>query len=175
MAEILLLYSTVDGQTQKICARVQERLESAGLSVTTRAIPQIEEIELQRFDKVVIGASIRYGRHAKAVYRFIAQHQRFLDIHPCAFFSVNVVARKPGKDQPQTNPYLKRFLGQIAWQPQLLDVFAGKIDYQRYPWYDRWMIRLIMWITQGPTEPDACVEFTDWSRVDAFAQRLIEL
>lgn len=175
MAEILLLYSTVDGHTRKICERMQEVIKAAGKRVTLMEITQVDGLDLQRFDKVVIGASIRYGKHARVVYRFIEQQLGFLVSRPSAFFSVNVVARKPGKDRPDTNPYLSRFLRQIAWQPQEVEVFAGKIDYPSYRWFDRSMIRLIMWITQGPTEPDACVEFTDWSRVDAFARRLVEM
>ena len=37
---------------------------------------------------------------------------------------------------------------------------------------DRLMIRFIMWLTHGPTDLTAVVEFTDWHRVDAFAQRV---
>jgi menaquinone-dependent protoporphyrinogen oxidase len=37
------------------------------------------------------------------------------------------------------------------------------------------MIRLIMWMTHGPTDPAAVVEFTDWQRVDDFAQRIARL
>ena len=55
------------------------------------------------------------------------------------------------------------------WRPARLAVFAGKIDYQRYGYADRQVIRLIMWLTKGPTDPQACVDFTDWARVDAFA------
>ena len=95
-----------------------------------------------------------------------------LDSKPNAFFSVNVVARKPKKNQPETNPYLQKFLRQITWQPKKLAVFAGKIDYQRYCFRDRQMIRLIMWITRGPTDPETVIEFTDWNQVEAFAQLL---
>ncbi len=34
------------------------------------------------------------------------------------------------------------------------------------------MIRFIMWLTKGPTQPDACVDFTDWQAVEAFAARI---
>jgi menaquinone-dependent protoporphyrinogen oxidase len=91
-----------------------------------------------------------------------------LDSKPNAFFSVNVVARKPEKNQPETNPYLKKFLKQISWQPKKLAVFAGKIDYRRYRFWDRQIIRMIMWITKGPTDPEAVVDFTDWDQVEAF-------
>ncbi len=42
-----------------------------------------------------------------------------------------LVARKPEKNTPETNPYLKKFLKQISWQPMELAVFAGRIDYKK--------------------------------------------
>lgn len=83
-----------------------------------------------------------------------------------------VVARKPGKDQPHTNPYCRKFLRQIAWKPKAAAVFAGKIDYPKYGPLDRFMIRLIMWMTKGPTDPAAVVDFTDWRRVEDFGRMI---
>jgi len=37
------------------------------------------------------------------------------------------------------------------------------------------MIRLIMLITRGPTDPATVVEFTDWSKVADFAQLVSEM
>jgi len=98
-----------------------------------------------------------------------------LDRRPSAFFSVNVVARKPGKDTPETNPYVKAFRRKTTWTPTALAVFAGRIDYPRYDWVDRQVIRFIMWLTRGPTDPAATVEFTDWQAVDLFAQQIARL
>jgi menaquinone-dependent protoporphyrinogen oxidase len=81
---------------------------------------------------------------------------------------VNLVARKPGRDQPDSNPYVKKFLRQIAWQPQHVAIFAGKLNCPIYNWFDRNIIRLIMFITKGPTDPTTVREFTDWQKVDAF-------
>ncbi|MFA7386871.1 MAG: flavodoxin domain-containing protein, partial [Thiohalobacteraceae bacterium] len=64
-----------------------------------------------------------------------------------------------------TNPYLRKFLRQIAWHPRELAVFAGRLDYPRYGFIDRSMIRLIMWMTKGPTDPETVVEFTNCQRV----------
>jgi menaquinone-dependent protoporphyrinogen oxidase len=133
------------------------------------------DIDLQPFDKIVIGASIRYGKHQPQVFDFIAKNQTTLESKPSAFFSVNVVARKPEKNQPGTNPYLQKFLKKISWQPGNLAVFAGKIDYPRYTFIDRQMIRLIMWMTKGPTDPQTTIEFTDWDKVDAFGHKIAEM
>ena len=92
-----------------------------------------------------------------------------------AFFSVSVVARKSAKNQPHTNPYVRKLLRRIAWRPRAVGVFAGKIDYPRYGPLDRMIIRFIMWLTGGPTDPNAVVEFTDWSQVEAFGSRIAKM
>ena len=60
-------------------------------------------------------------------------------------------------------------------QPKLLGVFAGKLDYPRYRFIDRLMIRFIMLITDGPTDPKTVIEFTDWDQVEAFGRKLAEM
>ena len=172
MPQTLLAYSTTDGQTLRICARMQAALEAAGHAVTVTEITDGLHCDLQPFDTVVIGASIRYGKHRPAVLRFIASHQHALEAKPSAFFSVNVVARKPGKDRADTNPYVRTLLRKTAWKPTLVGVFAGKIDYPRYGAFDRQVIRLIMWLTHGPTDPLGTTEFTNWQAVDAFAAQV---
>lgn len=175
MARILILYSTTDGHTRKICDRLQQVLEQQAHQVTLVSIKDGPRADLQKFDKIVIGASIRYGKHSAQVVDFINRNERLLDGKPNAFFSVNVVARKPEKSRPGTNPYLRKFLRQISWRPRELAVFAGKIDYPRYGFFDRQIIRLIMFITGGPTDPRTVMEFTDWNQVEAFGRLISEM
>jgi menaquinone-dependent protoporphyrinogen oxidase len=175
MRRILILYSTTDGHTVKICARLQQVIEQLGHQVTVVPVSDAERLDLQSFDTLVIGASIRYGKHSKTVVDFIQRNTALLESKANAFFSVNIVARKPEKNQPDTNPYLKKFLRQITWRPQALAVFAGMLDYPRYDFFDRTMIRFIMWMTKGPTDPTAVIEFTDWQQVEAFGRRIAAL
>ena len=172
MARILFLYSTVDGHTAEICRRLQRSVQAAGHETTLMELLPGARVAPDAFDRIVIGASIRYGHHRPAVAAFIDAHLELLRAKPSAFFSVNVVARKPGKREPHTNPYVRKFLRSIAWKPALIAIFAGRIDYPRYGVLDRSMIRLIMWMTRGPTDPRACVEFTDWEQVDEFARAI---
>ena len=175
MASVLILYSTTDGQTLRICQRVQQLLEAAGDRVTLVSIADEAMLDLSVFDKIVIGARIRYGKHQPEVFSFIKAHLAALQRVPSVFFSVNIVARKPEKNRAETNPYVRKFLQQTPWRPQLVDVFAGKLDYPRYRFFDRLMIRFIMLITRGPTDPTTVVEFTDWQRVEAFARKISAL
>ncbi|MCB1774692.1 MAG: menaquinone-dependent protoporphyrinogen IX dehydrogenase [Gammaproteobacteria bacterium] len=172
MARFLLLYSTVDGHTRAICERVARRIEAQGHEVSQVSLDDDGAVDPVRFDRVVIGASIRYGRHRDNVLAFVRRHAETLQRLPAALFSVSLVARKPHRAGVDSNPYLKRFLAQVPWQPRALAVFAGKLNYPLYGFWDRQVIRLIMWMTGGPTRPDAVVDYTDWHQVDAFADRV---
>ena len=169
---ILLAYSTVDGHTRTICERLREWVEAAGRPVTLATLEQAATLDLGGFHAVVVGASIRYGHHRDNVLAFANDRAERLNAMPSAFFSVNIVARKPQKNRAETNPYVQKFLARVRWRPALVDVFAGRLDYPRYRFVDRQMIRLIMLLTRGPTDPRTAVEFTDWRRVQEFAQRV---
>jgi menaquinone-dependent protoporphyrinogen oxidase len=174
VANVLLLYSSVYGHTRKVCETLQAEL--ARLGDTAAVVPLAGgTADLARYDAIVIGASIRHGKHNPAVFDFIRTHQALLESKPNGFFSVNLVARKPAKNTPDTNPYVKAFLGRISWQPKLVGVFAGNLDYQHYGAMDRNIIRLIMWLTGGPTDPQTKVEFTDWEEVRRYAGRIAML
>lgn len=175
MASVLLVYSTVDGQTRRICERLGRVVAEAGHTSTLFELTADDQPDPATADCIVIGGSIRYGKHRPALAGYIERHREGLASKPGALFSVNAVARKPDKNTPETNPYMQKLLRNIGWQPQLLGVFAGRIDYPRYGFWDRNIIRFIMWMTNGPTDPTATVEFTDWERVDAFGRRIAEL
>lgn len=166
--KIGILYATVDGQTLKICDKIKDKLEQMGNSVELHSIEDFDKA-VADFDKFIIGSSIRYGKHNSKILEFIRKHKKELDNTKNAFFSVNLVARKQEKATPETNPYFIKFLKEINWIPQKSAVFAGKLDYQKYPFMDRLMIQLIMWMTKGPTNSKTKIEYTDWDKVNEFA------
>ncbi|MBL0121974.1 MAG: menaquinone-dependent protoporphyrinogen IX dehydrogenase [Betaproteobacteria bacterium] len=166
---ILLIYSTTDGHTLRICQRLQAMLESLRYQVTMVALDDGGGADLNAFDKIVVGASIRYGKHRPELVKFLQRNGTTLGARPNAFFTVNLVARKPEKNQPDTNPYMVKLMKRLSWRPRQLAVFAGKIDYPRYGFFDRQIIRFIMWLTDGPTGPQDVIDFTDWAQVDEFA------
>ena len=173
--QTLIIYSTIDGQTLEICRKIKALAEQAGEQVSLVSLEQAEALSLADFDKVLIGASIRYGKHRPDLYQFVNRNHAILDSKINGFFTVNVVARKPLKNTPETNPYMQKFLKLSLWQPQQLAVFAGKIDYPKYGLFDRTMIRFIMWMTKGPTDLKGTFEFTDWGKVEAFGTHFSKL
>lgn len=131
------------------------------------------EKDLHKADAIIIGASIRYGKHHGKVTSFCTNYRHILEQKKNAFFSVNAVARKPERCDVSTNPYLKKFLKSISWVPQHLAIFGGKINYAQYGFVDKYMIQAIMWLTHGPTDLNSCTDFTNWQHVEKFADSLI--
>ena len=166
--KIGILFSTVDGQTLKICNELKEILVEKGNAVELFSIEDFDK-KVTDYDKFIIGASIRYGKHNPKIIEFINENKLAIEKTENAFFSVNLVARKPEKASPETNPYFIKFLKEINWIPKTSAVFAGKLDYQKYPFNDRLMIQLIMWMTKGPTNSKTKIEYTDWDKVKEFA------
>ena len=168
MHQNLIIYSSTDGQTIKICERIMSIIGDCKIV----SIDEAKNENLSKYEKVIVGASIRYGKHKPELYEYISENcDHLIDIN-ASFFSVNVVARKPEKNTPLTNPYVQKFLSISQWHPSLIGVFAGKIDYPRYCVLDKFMIRLIMWITKGPTDTKNVYEFTNWDDVDSFAKKI---
>lgn len=168
----LILYLTHDGQTRKIAEAISAQL--TGQCVMANLLENMN-IDLTSYDCVVLGASIRYGKFSPKLYTFIREHKQQLATKKGALYTVNLTARKADKNTPQTNAYTRKLLAKITWQPQLVQVFAGALFYPRYTWFDRTMIRFIMKITGGETDPRKEIEYTDWKQVAKFAQQIEEL
>ncbi|MDH5397619.1 MAG: menaquinone-dependent protoporphyrinogen IX dehydrogenase [Cyclobacteriaceae bacterium] len=169
-----IIYSSVDGQTLKICNKLCEVLLQNNQKVELFSIDDFNE-DVSNYDRLIIGSSIRYGIHNKKIIKFINTHKKQLNSIKTAFFSVNLVARKSEKNTPGTNPYVVKFFKTIDWTPDLVEVFAGKLDYKRYTFFDRIMIQFIMWMTKGPTNTRTEIEYTNWDKVNAFGVQLSKL
>jgi len=170
-----MLFSTRDGQTREIAAYLCSQLHELGGDTAMIDLNRTDDIEWALYDRVIIGASIRYGHFHPALDRFVKKHAAALQAVPSAFFSVNLVARKPEKRSPQTNSYTRKFLLRSPWQPDSCAVFAGALRYPRYGWFDRFMIRLIMKMTGGETDTSKEVVYTDWEQVADFAREIAQL
>jgi menaquinone-dependent protoporphyrinogen oxidase len=167
MQKSIIIYSSVDGHTKEICEKIADYMTEDPDIFSVDDNPNIYD-----YEKIIIGASIRYGKYRKELFHFIEANIEEIDRRENAFFSVNVVARKNEKNKPNTNPYVQKFLNSTTWIPNKIDVFAGKIDYPKYKFFDKYAIKFIMWITKGPTDTSKKYEFTDWNKVKDFAENI---
>jgi menaquinone-dependent protoporphyrinogen oxidase len=174
VSRILLLYSSVYGHTLKISEFIKADAATRGDVVEVRPLAQGAS-DVSGFDAIVVGSSIRHGKHHAEVMEFVQAQRALLDSKPSAFFSVSLIARKPTRQTPETNQYVREFLARSPWKPRLVGIFGGVLDYQRYRVFDRYAIRLIMTLTRGPTDLHTNVEFTDWDKVKEFSAAISAL
>jgi len=167
----LIIYSSTDGQTKKICEAIRENFNNKEF-IEILPLEEAFHLNINNYDQIILGASIRYGNYKSNLFKFIKYNIKILETKKNAFFSVNVVARKNEKNTPDTNPYIKKFLRKTNWRPKKIEVFAGKVDYPNYNFFNKLMIRLIMFITKGPTDISHSYEFTDWAKVKKFSKEL---
>ncbi|CAM4043524.1 menaquinone-dependent protoporphyrinogen IX dehydrogenase [Shewanella aquimarina] len=175
MASVLIVYYSRGGHTAKIAQAMAAHLNTLGHSCDALRIGEFERIDWEKYDYVAVGACVLYGSYHKSVFEFVTRYQAELVAKPNSFFSVNVVARNPEKRIPENNKYLQKFIELSPWKPDDVKVIAGKVDYPSWRWYDRWMIQLIMKITDGPTDPKAVIDYTDWEDVKLYAEHLLTL
>jgi menaquinone-dependent protoporphyrinogen oxidase len=172
-----LYYATRDGQSRRIAQHIFDRLaESSTLAPPQDlAVTRPASEDFNAASVIVLVAAVRYGKHLPEADRFLAAYAALPSPPPLALASVNLTARKPAKTTATGNAYLRKIIARHRLAPALAIAFAGRLDYQRYGWRDRAIIRFIMLLTGGPTDPATCIEYTSWPAVDDFAARIAEL
>ena len=163
----IFIYSSSNGQSLKICEALNKNKESLIIDMD-----MLKTTKLDNFDQIIIGASVKYGDHNKKVYEFVKKNRVLLEKKKTVFFSVNATARKSEKNTPKTNPYIIKFLKKTNWTPDHIGVFAGMIDFPNYNFIEKYIIKLIMWITNGPTDTSKTFEFTNWEDVKKFSKEI---
>ena len=172
-----LYYATRDGQSRRIAEHISSHLAAKEVLAPPQdaagTLPA--PADLAAASVVVLVAAVRYGRHLPAAERFLVAYRSLRSPPPLALASVNLTARKPAKSTAAGNSYLGKLIARHRLAPALAVAFAGRLDYPRYGWLDRQIIRFIMLLTGGPTKPDTCVEYTSWRAVDEFAAQIADL
>lgn len=173
---IAIYFASHDGQTRKIVMRIAERLGTAsvGATVIDLGVAGPPPVDVDA-DLVVVASAIRYGYHLGACRRYLRTVKAALPPQRIAVLSVNLTARKPGRQTAEGNIYLRKWLMRTDLRPRYAAAIAGRLDYPAYRCYDRMMIQAIMTISGGPTDPATVIEYTDWDQVDVIAGELAGL
>ncbi len=87
----LILFSTRDGQTREIASYLASELKELGIRADVANVHRIEEPQWENYDRVVIGASIRYGHYHSAFREFVKKA-----CDAAEFDAERLLLRKPG-------------------------------------------------------------------------------
>jgi menaquinone-dependent protoporphyrinogen oxidase len=171
MSRILILYGTTDGHTAKIAARLGEFLRAEGCDVTVaQAGSLVTDAWPERYDGVVVAASVHIGSYQRPVRRWVEAHAEQLSRMPSAFLSVCLGVLEHRREvDGELQTMVQRFLRRTRWYPGIVKLVAGAVPYTRYNWLKKWMMRRMVARVSGDTDTSRDYEYTDWDDLRAFA------
>lgn len=169
MARVLILYATTEGHTARVAERMAQSLREQGHAVQAlRAERRTMQPDFERYDALIVGASVHYGRHPGHLRALLRKHRAALGALRCAFFSVSLSAGGPGAKPLAARRYVENFLRQVDWQPQQTAVFGGALQYSKYGAFKRLLMILFVGLAGGDTDTSHDYEYTAWDAVDSF-------
>ena len=173
--EILIVYGTTHGQTATIANFLQLTLERRGCHAVVSNVKNPSTPPLNRFDGVIVGASVIARGHQPAIAAFIRDNLGTLNAMPSAFFSVSASAGSSREGGRAAARRLRDdFLKETGFHPDLSECIAGAIKYTRYNFLLRWYMKKASRMNGGSTDTSRDHEYTDWAQVEGFARQFAE-
>lgn len=171
MHNILIVFATREGQSEKIARRLAATVGGLGERVDVANADEKHRIEVSRFDAVIVVAPVHIGKYPASIVRFVHAAAAELAVRPSAFCSVSLaVASRTTDGRAETRPIVEKFLKGAGWQPARVEMFAGALKYSVYGWLTKLIMRRIAKAAGGDTDTSKDYEYTDWAAVDRFAR-----
>jgi menaquinone-dependent protoporphyrinogen oxidase len=123
---MLVAYGSKHGSTEKVAEAITEDLKHAGRDVELRRAADVED--LTRYDGVVLGGSLYFGRWHRDAVRFLSKHRRELSELPVTVFALGPQSAEP-QDLAKSRAQLDKALQKVPEvEPRSIAVFGGVID-----------------------------------------------
>lgn len=176
MANILIAYSSREGQTRKISAFIANEIMQQGHNVETQEIEAMPaDMPIDHFHAVMVGSAIHIGKYSKATWQFVDTCKPVLSKKTTAFFSVSMSASSPKpRGQVVAQGYIDNFLMQTRWTPDLHKSISGALVFSQYGPIKTLLMKLITRMVRGEVDATRDQEFTDWEDVSRFSQAFME-
>jgi menaquinone-dependent protoporphyrinogen oxidase len=172
---VLIVYGSLEGQTQKIAERIAEVIRHQGHQVNTLSAKQLPaDFSTSKYDAAIIGGPVHMERYPKYLQHFVTTHRDWLNRIPAGFFSVCMAihSQRP-ESRAQGLRYGENFLAQTGWQPILSKTFAGAVKYTQYNIITRFIMKMISKYNGASTDTSRDYEYTDWKAVENFAEEFV--
>ena len=167
MAKILFIYTSKEGQTERIVQSLAARGREAGFDVDFLNSPA-KGTPLPPMDAAVVAGSIHVGKHDKRLAGFIKSHAGQLKTRPNLFLSVSLAIGSRNENEKQAvRKIAETFCEEAGWQPDRMEHVAGGVHMNRYNWLTRMVMRRILRKEGVDLPPSGELEFTDWAALQA--------
>lgn len=172
MSEFLVCYGTGEGQTARVADRLAGALRDRGHATTLVNLgADRPERSVDDFDAVLVGASLHYGRHQRAVWQFVRDELASLTALPTGFFQVSLTSASDDPDErAAAAAKVETFVDETGWHPDRIGLFGGALRYSQYGFLTRLVMKQIARAQGGETDTSRDHEYTDWAEVEVFAR-----
>jgi menaquinone-dependent protoporphyrinogen oxidase len=154
---VLVTYASKHGSTHEVAERVAATIQNSGAEVDTLPVNQAEDPS--RYDAVVIGSSVYYGRWMQEAVEFVARNRSELALRMVWLFSVGPLGHG-AKTEPVD---ISRLVESThAWGHHL---FSGALNSKQLSIVERAIVKGVK-AEYG--------DFRDWAEIEAWAARITQ-
>lgn len=166
--KLLIGYATKEGQTRRIARYIADFVFDAGHSVELVALSHAEEIDIARFDTVILLAPIHSGHYPKSISAFASSHSTKLNQRLSYFISVSLAAAGHSTNEwRQLDHIADDFRTATGWNPTHIKQVAGAYRPSQYDVLTGFIMRRIISKKDDSAEPGEDKEYTDWQDLDS--------
>jgi menaquinone-dependent protoporphyrinogen oxidase len=169
VSHLYIAFGTTDGHTATVVEALRQAITAAGHRVTvTNLMADAGEIP-EDADGVIVAASLHVGQLQTAVKRFITDQLGRLTALPAALVTVCLAVTKGPEGRQEGLAAVETQLGDLGWQPTVIELVAGARAYAHYGFFKRLFMR---WIASRSGSPDVDMSrsyvYTDFEALRRF-------
>lgn len=176
MSKILIVYASMEGQSERIAGLVSDHLIRAShtallLNANTEAAARPN---LHLHDAVIVVAPVHNQMHHPAIVRFANRFGEALTKTPSALISVSLhAASGEPEDEEEMRQYVDILTGEARWLPRAVHYAAGALKFFELDFFKRWMARRLVASLEMEADPRGDIEFTDWPALYNFVDEFL--
>jgi menaquinone-dependent protoporphyrinogen oxidase len=161
---VLIAYASKHGTTAEIARRIGERIREHGVNVEVDPVRDVKN--LCRYDAIILGTAIYFGRWKSEAVKFIKKHRHEFSQKPLWIF----LSGPTGEGDPEAlveglkyPPSMEDLIGDI--HPKEIAVFHGALDVDKLGFFEKFIVKKV----KAPVG-----DFRDWEAIDDWARAIAE-
>ena len=170
MLRFLVVFSSSEGQTEKVAHHAARQIENRGHAARLISAHRPGDLaSMGDFDAAIVAGAVHMGAHGPALATFVSEHATTLNAVPSAFLSVSLSAASgDSADIAGALEAIKDFENATGWTPRRSQLVAGAVHDRQMGPLKRLVIHTLMRRKGVDLNPSGETEFTNWPVLDRF-------
>lgn len=171
---ILIVYESIEGQTEKIAYRIAEQIENAHHQVILSNVREPGAAIPGSHDGTIVCGPIHMDAYPSALVKFVTNFKSALNDTKTGLVTVSLAAASTDpEEQSSAARFADKLSATTGWTPTLVHNAAGALKYLEYNYFKRIAMRYIVGSSGGPVDTKSDYEFTDWKALEHFVTEFL--